>query len=129
MIVGDVANAWQQALTTIRGWKNTVIVEEDDGYLHCECSTAFWGFTDDVELHLRPDGSESGGIIAIRSASRLGYGDLGTNRRRVESIRTKLIEAGVVAPSTSASQVSATKSSFANPMHTANDGNAIDEGG
>lgn len=94
VIVGDAAAAWQQAQTTMRGWKNTVITEDEDTYMHCECSTTVIGFTDDLELHLRP----TGGTIAVRSASRIGYGDMGANGRRVEAIRGVLVAAGVVAP-------------------------------
>ena len=53
-----------------------------------ECLDTSWissrgRFVDDVEFHLDP----SGRVIQVRSASRLGHSDLGTNRRRVEAIR------------------------------------------
>lgn len=38
-------------------------------------------FTDDVDLICRED------RIDVRSASRMGYGDLGVNRQRIEAIR------------------------------------------
>jgi hypothetical protein len=41
---------------------------------------------DDLEFHLQPPQ----GIIAVRSAVRLGYYDFGVNRRWVEEIRAKL---------------------------------------
>jgi len=37
-------------------------------------------------------------VIAVRSASRLGYSDFGVNRSRVEKLRGKLLSAGVVKP-------------------------------
>ena len=40
------------------------------------------GFIDDVGFYFQVPG-----VIAVRSASRLGYSDLGTNRRRIEEIR------------------------------------------
>jgi uncharacterized protein (DUF1499 family) len=67
-------------------------VNETPGYLHAECRSALFGFVDDLELHLRV----SEGVIAVRSASRLGYSDLGVNRRRVEILRTSLINRGMV---------------------------------
>jgi hypothetical protein len=63
-----------------------------DDYLHAECSSAFFGFVDDLELHLRP----SQNLIAVRSAARLGHGDFGVNRRRVENLRSLLINQGMV---------------------------------
>ncbi len=68
------------------------IVEETEDYLHAECRSALFGFVDDLELQLRP--SES--IIAVRSASRLGYSDFGVNRRRVEALRESLAGRGVL---------------------------------
>jgi uncharacterized protein (DUF1499 family) len=44
------------------------------------------GFVDDLELELRA--SEQ--LIAVRSASRLGWSDMGVNRRRVEELRRRL---------------------------------------
>ena len=60
--------------------------------LHAESTSEIFGFVDDLELQLRP----SQGLIAVRSASRLGYGDMGVNRRRVEELRAALIARGVV---------------------------------
>ena len=61
------------------------IIAETSDYLHAECATAIFGFVDDLEVHLRV----AEGVIAVRSASRLGYSDLGVNRRQDrESTRT-----------------------------------------
>ncbi|MDX1407896.1 MAG: DUF1499 domain-containing protein [Saprospiraceae bacterium] len=46
-------------------------------------------FTDDVTFYVRENG-----VVEVRSASRVGYWDLGANRRRVESLREQLAEAG-----------------------------------
>jgi len=65
---------------------------ETDDYLHAECSSAFFGFVDDLELHLRP----GQGTIAVRSAARLGHSDFGVNRKRVEKLRSLLTQQGVI---------------------------------
>ncbi|MGJ3255428.1 MAG: DUF1499 domain-containing protein [Alcanivorax sp.] len=44
-------------------------------------------FVDDVTFYIREDG-----MVEVRSASRVGYWDLGANRRRVESLREQLAE-------------------------------------
>lgn len=59
------------------------IVTQDEDYLHVEFRSTVFGFVDDVEF-LR---DEKDGVIHVRSASRMGYSDLGANRNRVERIR------------------------------------------
>ncbi len=41
------------------------------------------GFIDDVQFLA----DEKAGVIHVRSASRIGYWDLGANRKRIENIR------------------------------------------
>ncbi|MBA3033734.1 MAG: DUF1499 domain-containing protein [Gammaproteobacteria bacterium] len=74
------------------GMPRTAIVTESADYLHVECRSAMLGFVDDLELHLRP----GAGIIAVRSASRIGRSDFGVNRSRVEDLRAVLIKRGIV---------------------------------
>jgi uncharacterized protein (DUF1499 family) len=66
----------------------TVVMQRPD-YLHAEFASAVFGFVDDVEFH-----AVGNGRIDVRSASRLGYGDFGVNRRRVESLRAAFTAAG-----------------------------------
>ena len=84
--------AWRVARELVSELPRTRIVNETSGYLHAECRSALFGFVDDLELHLRL----SEGVIAVRSASRLGYSDFGVNRRRVEILRASLISRGMV---------------------------------
>lgn len=60
------------------------LAREEGDYLHYEFRTRICRFVDDVEFLL----DRSSGVIHVRSASRLGYSDLGANRQRVESIRS-----------------------------------------
>lgn len=60
---------------------DTKIIEEAPGYLQVEFHTTL--FVDDGEFLLDPEQR----IIHVRSASRLGYSDLGKNRSRMEEIR------------------------------------------
>lgn len=59
------------------------VVTETANYLHVECRTPLFRFVDDLEFLLAEDGTK----IHVRSASRAGHSDLGTNRRRVEELR------------------------------------------
>jgi len=74
---------WTDLLSVVSELPRTRIVSQSENYLHAECSSAVFGFVDDLEFDLR----ESEGLIAVRSAARLGTTDLGVNRRRVEKIR------------------------------------------
>lgn len=84
--------AWASARGVVAGLARTRVITNTPDYLHAECESALLGFVDDVELHLRV----SDGVIAVRSASRLGIGDLGVNRRRIEDLRAALVQRGVV---------------------------------
>jgi uncharacterized protein (DUF1499 family) len=64
------------------GMKRTRIVTAEGDYLHAEFRTLL-GFVDDLEVEI----DRSLDVFQVRSASRLGYWDLGVNRRRLESIR------------------------------------------
>ncbi len=84
--------AWSTVRAAVESIPRVSIITDTGDYLHAECSSALMGFVDDLELHLRGERGE----IAVRSASRLGYGDLGVNRRRVEALRQDLQRQGVV---------------------------------
>ncbi len=93
------AQAWPAIQKAVAEIPRCQIVEMKDDYLHAECRSALFRFVDDLEIQLRP----GDGIAAVRSASRVGYSDLGVNRKRVESLRAELAEAGVVSdPASSA---------------------------
>jgi len=64
----------------------TTIINETSDYLYAEFKSALMGYVDDVEFYL----DSSINTIHVRSASRLGQSDLGVNRKRIETIRTKL---------------------------------------
>ena len=72
--------------TTVAGLPRTKLIEEDDTYLHYECTSLLLRFVDDVEFVFDDEAK----LIHFRSASRIGYGDLGVNRRRMEGIRSRL---------------------------------------
>jgi uncharacterized protein (DUF1499 family) len=87
-------DGWLAVRESVESLPRTQIISETADYLHAECTSAFFGFVDDLELHLRT----AEGVIAVRSAARLGYSDLGVNRRRIEDLRALLIKRGIVGP-------------------------------
>lgn len=80
---GDAATAMEKLKQNLSNMPRTKIVSAGVGYLHAEFRTPLVGYIDDVECVA----DSSAGVIHIRSASRLGYSDMGANRKRVESIR------------------------------------------
>ncbi|MDX2494501.1 MAG: DUF1499 domain-containing protein [Desulfuromusa sp.] len=91
-IDGDPDEAWAVVREIVAALSRTRIVNEAPEYLHAECRSSVFRFVDDLELHLRP----SDGIIAVRSASRLGHSDFGVNQRRIDTLRAALISRGVI---------------------------------
>ena len=85
-------DAWRSLGKVIAEFPRTEVVSATDTDLHAEVKSRLFGFVDDVVFQLRPTQQ----IIAVRSASRTGYSDLGVNRKRVEEIRQKLKELKVV---------------------------------
>ena len=82
---GEGTQAFARLRALVAAWPGAAIVSEADGYLRAELTTRWLRFVDDVEFLLEP----GTGLIHVRSASRLGYSDLGTNRRRIEAIRER----------------------------------------
>ena len=66
----------------------TRLVGEMDNYLHFEFTSLLFRFVDDVEFLV--DDKQS--LVGFRSASRVGYSDLGTNRKRMKRITDRLIK-------------------------------------
>ena len=81
---GSRDNAKKFLLLTIKSFKSAKIKKELEQFIHVEVTSKIFGFVDDVEFYLNePE------IIHFRSASRIGYSDLGVNRERMETIRKK----------------------------------------
>ena len=85
---GDGATAFARAVAIVKAMPGTTVVDEKpgSGYLYARCQTRWLKFTDDLELAL----DKSARVIHVRSASRIGRGDLGVNRARVEAIRAAM---------------------------------------
>ena len=74
---------WQHVRTWIARQPDWEIVTDDSHFIQAIVKTPLMRFRDDVQLQFDPDI----GLIQVRSSSRLGISDLGTNFRRVEALR------------------------------------------
>ncbi|HPE60748.1 MAG TPA: DUF1499 domain-containing protein [Thiolinea sp.] len=66
------------------------VVRVQDNYLAVTFRSSIFGFVDDLELRLDTRHT----LLHVRSASRVGYSDLGVNRRRVDELRRRLMTTG-----------------------------------
>ncbi len=82
---GTPEQAWTALKFVITAEGGTIHVEEKD-YLWSTFTVPVFGFIDDVEFRL----SAIDGVIHVRSASRLGFSDLGVNSGRIEQLRRAL---------------------------------------
>jgi len=80
---GDPGPAMRRLRAVIEAMPRARIVSADDSALRAEFTSRLFRFVDDVDCIADP----AAGVIQIRSASRVGYSDLGVNRQRVEAIR------------------------------------------
>jgi uncharacterized protein (DUF1499 family) len=72
--------AW---VTKQQDWEVTI---NEDNFIQAVVKTPLMRFRDDVQMLFIPDQQ----LIQVRSSSRLGISDLGTNARRVELLRQQL---------------------------------------
>ncbi len=85
---GSFSEAKQALLSIISSLPRTEIIVDNDRYIHVTFTSRLMRFVDDVEF-LFDDTNKQ---IHVRSASRVGYSDLGVNKKRVENLRKLLNE-------------------------------------
>ena len=79
-ILAEIKQAISNKFTRVK------LVSEKDNYLHYEFTSLIFRFVDDVEFLV--DDTEK--KVHFRSASRVGYSDLGANRKRMQTIIDEL---------------------------------------
>lgn len=87
---GTPAEVRERLREVLRSYPRTRIVQEEPGYLKVECRSRIFRFVDDVELVFDDEARQ----IHFRSASRVGYGDRGVNRKRMKEIAAAFLEDG-----------------------------------
>ncbi len=80
---GTLSEAKEKVEEIINSLKRSKIITNKEDYIHVVFRTAIFRFIDDVEFLF--DDSEK--VIHFRSRARLGYSDMGVNRKRMENIR------------------------------------------
>lgn len=77
-----------ELLNVLKSFSNAKIISNTGNYIHVEFSSSVFGFVDDAEFVIVPSAAK----IHFRSAARLGYSDLGVNKRRMNKIRRMILE-------------------------------------
>jgi len=76
-------STWDKLPDLIQEKGGRVVALRND-YIGAAFSTPLMGFVDDVEFR------KGDTVVHVRSASRVGYGDMGANRKRIEALRAAL---------------------------------------
>ena len=63
------------------------VISSTESYIHAIDTTSLMKFVDDVEFLL----DETNGLLHMRSASRVGYSDMGANKKRLNKIKKELL--------------------------------------
>lgn len=82
----STAEQWQQFKQWLHRQDNWTITTDTGDFVQATVTTPLMRFRDDVQLWF----DEEAGLIQVRSSSRLGIGDMGANRKRIENLRGQL---------------------------------------
>lgn len=89
VVRANAGETFDRALGAVRdlGWE-VVASDRSAGRIEAVDTTFWFGFKDDVVIRIAP--AEGGTRVDVRSKSRVGRGDLGTNARRVRELLKRL---------------------------------------
>ena len=80
--VATIDSPYEKVKSFVENSPRTKIVESDGDYLHAEVTSRIMKYVDDLEISYLPETDN----LIIRSESRVGDGDFGVNRKRVDLI-------------------------------------------
>ena len=85
--VKDIETSFKKIKLVISNTPRTKIVEESPYFIHAEAKTKWRRYTDDLLIKALPKKR----VIQVRSESRLGIGDNGVNKRRVDELAYRIM--------------------------------------
>ena len=86
--VDDSEKAFIELIQILENTPRLEIISKEKDYIHAIATSRIMKFIDDIEIkNLNQDN-----IFQIKSSSRLGIYDLGVNKRRVQTLRFRLID-------------------------------------
>lgn len=91
---GDRGQAMERVAEVLAAEPGVRVLQRTDDYMRAEAQTRWLGFVDDVEFWADPQAR----VIHVRSASRLGREDFGTNRQRMQSLKARYLSVAGTTP-------------------------------
>ena len=82
----NIKKSYDKLISIAESLPRVKVIERRESYWHGIVRSLIFRFPDDLEILKIPNK----GIIQVRSASRLGLGDLGVNRNRIENLYSQL---------------------------------------
>ena len=86
--VDSINSPYEKVKSIIENSPRTKIVESDGDYLHAEVTSRIMKYVDDLEISFLPEKNN----LILRSESRVGDGDFGVNRKRVDLLINNLLK-------------------------------------
>src|SRR2546422_9834415 len=83
---GDGTATRSRIKAIVAGMDGSQVIKSEPSYLCAQFTSKLMKFVDDVEFWFDPVAK----AIQVRSASRVGRGDLGVNRKRIEAVRAAI---------------------------------------
>lgn len=80
---GNLEETKTKIVNIINNYEGTKIIKSEKNYIHVVFTTGGMKYKDDVEFYF----DEKNKIIHFRSASRVGYSDMGLNKKRFDEIK------------------------------------------
>lgn len=85
------ADAFQRALAAARDMDWEIVATDPvSGRIEATATTPWFGFRDDVVIRVKADVTASGSLVDVRSVSRVGKSDTGTNAKRIRAYLNRL---------------------------------------
>jgi len=88
VFTGDAQAAMAKLVEVVSSMPRSRVISQTENYLYVEFSSLLFRFVDDVEFLIDAENNK----IDFRSASRVGYSDMGANRRRMTTLSNRFLK-------------------------------------
>ena len=86
--VTNADESFKELIDILKNTPRIKIINIKEDYLHALAISRVMKFIDDIEIKK----SEEGNILKVKSKSRIGFYDLGVNKRRINTLHFRLID-------------------------------------